>query len=149
MEIIDYNEKYKASLIIFANNVFAENNIELDLNKEHIDFTEPLKYYCKFIVLIDEDDSVCGCLALRILDSYNRIAELKRLYLLSKYHNMGYGKKMFDLMIDDARKRGLKKIRLDTKERFSKAIALIESRDFYRIERYNNSGATRFYEKSL
>lgn len=149
MQIIDYNSKYQCSLIQFIKKVFDENKIVLDIKEKHIDLTQPEKYYNSFVIVIDDNNNVCGCLGMRVIDEKNKILEIKRLYLLRKYHHLGYGKGMFDLLIKRAKNMRYKYLRLDTKERFSNAVGLIKSRGFYPIERYNNSTATLFFEKLL
>ena len=149
MQIIDFNSNYQHSLMNFIEKVFCENDIILDITGKHIDLTQPEMYYTSFVIVIDKDDNVCGCLGLRVLDEKKKILEIKRLYLLQKYHHLGYGKGMFDLIINRAQNMQYKYLRLDTEERFSKAIGLIKSRGFYPIERYNSSAATLFFEKLL
>ncbi len=149
MQIINYKSKYQHSLIQFIEKVFSENNIVLDIKGKHIDLTKPEMHYISFVILTDDDDNVCGCLGLRILDERGKILEIKRLYLLKQYHHLGYGKGMFDLIIERAKSMEYKYLRLDTQERFSSAVGLIKSRGFYPIERYNDSTATLFFEKLL
>ncbi len=148
MEIIKYDYCYQKELLRFIVNVFNENNIELELTHKHSDFLDPLSVYFSFYIVVDNDDIV-GCVGVRDLDSHKRIAELKRLYLYKDYHRCGIGGRLVKTAIKSAVNKGYKFMRLDTKEKFSIAIALFEKYGFYQINRYNDSSATLFYEIKL
>lgn len=148
MKIIEYNSSYSARLVEFVKLVFAENDIPLDLLDKHSDFLHPTTTYSKFWIAINQE-KVVGCIGLKDLSLENKVAELKRLYLLKEYHGLGYGGKMIDIALQFAKDMGYHSIRLDTKEKFANAVALIKKKGFYQIPRYNNSTATLFYEIKL
>lgn len=101
-----------------------------------------------FLVLIDEG-RVVGSGALRRLN--NDICELKRMWFLKAYRGRGLGTKMAQMLLDFARKKGYKKVRLDTadEQKQAQAIQLYQRLGFYFIERYNDSSCTMFMEKIL
>ena len=101
-----------------------------------------------FLVLIDEG-RVVGSGAIRRLN--NDICEVKRMWFLKAYRGRGLGTKMAQMLLDFARKKGYKKIRLDTadEQKQAQAIQLYQRLGFYFIERYNDSSCTRFMEKIL
>jgi putative acetyltransferase len=101
-----------------------------------------------FLVLIDEG-RVVGSGAIRRLN--NDICELKRMWFLKAYRGRGLGTKMAQMLLDFARKKGYKKVRLDTtdEQKQAQAIQLYQRLGFYFIERYNDSSCTVFMEKIL
>jgi putative acetyltransferase len=101
-----------------------------------------------FLVLIDEG-RVVGSGAIRRLN--NDICEVKRMWFLKAYRGRGLGTKMAQMLLDFARKKGYKKVRLDTadEQKQAQAIQLYQRLGFYFIERYNDSSCTRFMEKIL
>jgi len=101
-----------------------------------------------FLVLIDEG-RVVGSGAIRRLN--NDICEVKRMWFLKAYRGRGLGTKMAQMLLDFARKKGYKKVRLDTadEQKQAQAIQLYQRLGFYFIERYNDSSCTVFMEKIL
>lgn len=101
-----------------------------------------------FLVLLDEG-RVVGSGAIRRLN--NDICELKRMWFLKAYRGRGFGTKMAQMLLDFARKKGYKKVRLDTTDaqKQAQAIQLYQRLGFYFIERYNDSSCTIFMEKIL
>src|SRR5919202_4404005 len=74
-----------------------------------------------FLVLVDEG-RVVGSGAIRRLN--NDICELKRMWLLKAYRGQGLGTKMAQMLLDFARKKGYKKVRLDTADEQKQAQAI-------------------------
>jgi putative acetyltransferase len=101
-----------------------------------------------FLVLIDEGRAV-GSGAIRRLN--NDICELKRMWFLKAYRGQGLGTKMAQMLLDFARKKDYKKVRLDTadEQKQAQAIQLYQRLGFYFIKRYNDSSCTVFMEKIL
>ncbi len=60
-------------------------------------------------------------------------AELKRIYLLSKWHGSGTGRALFDAAESEARKRGAARLVLSVYTRNVRAIAFYEKRGFETI----------------
>lgn len=148
LEIREYSNSDKTTLLNFIKRVFDENEIVLDINNRHADLLDPKSHYINFFLAIC-DDKLVGISALRIIDVEKKIGELKRLYLLKDFHGLGVGQALINNVIVSARNIGLSYIRCDTKTRFNKAIRILEKNGFYLIERYNNSSSTHFYEKLL
>ena len=87
-----------------------------------------------FLVMIENGQIICTG-AIRQLEG--DICELKRLWLLTKYHGQGLGYRMLQACLAFAREQGYKRIRLETeREAQSRAYNFYKQIGFYDIPRY-------------
>ncbi len=89
------------------------------------------------LYLAYENDSVVGCIALRMLDDEN--CEMKRLYVRPQFRGKHYGRILCEKIISDAKAIGYRHMLLDTLPFLKTAIAMYRNIGFYDIPQYNDS----------
>jgi ribosomal protein S18 acetylase RimI-like enzyme len=101
------------------------------------------------LILALVDGKAAGCIALRKISK--NICEMKRLYVRKDYRKLGIGKRLINMIIEEAIKLNYHYIRLDTLPTMKRAQDLYASIGFYDIEsyRYNPIKGTRFMELNL
>ncbi len=102
------------------------------------------------LFLAFSDEKLAGCIALRKLEE--DICEMKRLFVKDEFRGQKIGVLLIEKVIQEAKKIGYKKMRLDTfPSKMGKAVSLYESYDFYETAPYyyNPYGETLFLEKDL
>jgi putative acetyltransferase len=82
-------------------------------------------------------DQVAGCVALRKID--RDICEMKRLFVRISFRDMGIGKALAESVIQEAKKKGYTRMRLDTVPSMKEARALYESLGFREIPPYRHN----------
>ena len=102
-------------------------------------------FWCLF-----DDEKLIGMVTVHCIDESNKIAELKRLYLLPEYQGKGYGDMLFRHAVDYAKKQGYRVLRTDTQRGRAASRHLMEKYQFRQIEQYNqNEYAELYYELDL
>jgi ribosomal protein S18 acetylase RimI-like enzyme len=87
------------------------------------------------MLLALEDGEPVGCVALRPLDQ-DGICEMKRLYVAPAMRGSGLGKALVERLIEEARSRGYRQMRLDTLPSMAAAQAMYRAMGFEPVEPY-------------
>ena len=74
------------------------------------------------------ENEPAGCVALRKIDS--QTCEMKRMFVYTKFHGKGIGRKLAEYLVNEARNIGYRTIKLDTSFRQIEAQKLYQSLGF-------------------
>lgn len=111
---------------------------DLNFQKFEEEITDPLKKYgppngCLLIAYWYNEPA--GCVALQHLDE-DGLCEMKRLYVKPVYRDHGIGDDLIKKLLHEAKRKGYKKMVLDTLERLKEAVRLYEYNGFIHTEAY-------------
>jgi len=100
-------------------------------------------------LLAREGQDLAGGVGLRRLE--DRVCEMKRLFVYSRYRCRGVGRELCAVLIDEARRLGYERMRLDTVARLEAANSLYERLGFREIGayRFNPDPTARYMELRL
>ena len=146
-EVIQFQSEYHDSLNQFLANVMKKMHgsvFEPDGKDSDVKRIEDV-YLSRSgtFLLLTYRDQVVGSIGLRARD--DRIAELKRFYVLEEHCGRGLGRELLEKTIRHARDHNFHSVRLDTTSRSTRAIQLFESEGFEYIEKYNDDPYAECY----
>ncbi|MGL4995528.1 MAG: GNAT family N-acetyltransferase, partial [Deefgea sp.] len=95
--------------------------------------------------MLEDNNSIIGSIAIRVIDLEKKIGEVKRYFVLPSYQRLGIGGKLMAHAIKFATEGGLSKIRLDTMKKSESAMIVFKKYDFYEIPKYNNNHVAEIF----
>jgi ribosomal protein S18 acetylase RimI-like enzyme len=111
-----------------------------NIDDELINFPQKYKEPDGTFIIAKDNDNVVGCVGLRKLDE--NICEMKRLFVNDKHKGKGIGKKLVEIIIEEAKYKNYRKMRLDTLKTMESALKIYYKNNFYEIEPYYNNPNT-------
>ncbi|MCU9849857.1 GNAT family N-acetyltransferase [Defluviimonas sp. WL0024] len=100
-----------------------------------------------FLIAQRDDGQPVACVALKTLSP--GVGEVKRLWVDASARGHGLARRMMRAIEDEARTMGLARLRLDTNESLTEAIALYRSEGWGDITAYTGWPATHWFGKTL
>jgi ribosomal protein S18 acetylase RimI-like enzyme len=120
-----------------------------NIDDELINFPQKYKEPDGAFIIAKYNDNIIGCVGLKKLDE--NICEMKRLFVNDEYKGKGIGKKLVEIIIEEAKIRNYKKMRLDTLRTMKNALKIYYKNNFYEIKPYydNPNNDAIYIEKIL
>lgn len=131
--------------LVTLRTLFEEYAASLDFELCFQNFTEELaslpgEYAVPYgrLLIAKFDGEIAGCGALRPL-TLPVICEMKRMYVRPQFRGYGIGRIIAHRIVNEARKIGYQKMRLDTVPKMTEAITLYRSLGFTEIAPYREN----------
>lgn len=134
--LVLYDDSYKQGVFDFTDRCFQEIGKKFEPSGRH-GFYNDIENVFEVFYCLTADDKVIGTVALKKIDEYT--VELKALYLDSGYRGKGYGSRLMDKAVSEAKVRGFKSIVLDSMSKYKDALRLYEKYGFRNTERFNDN----------
>ena len=118
----------------FLEQYFKSQNFLAEIDKMPKGYEPPDGAY----LIAYANDEAVGTVALKRLD--DDVCEMKRLFVIEKYQGNGIGRLLAEHIINEGKKLGYKRMRLDSSRSvMSKAVFMYKALGFYEIEPYNQN----------
>lgn len=134
--LVPYNESYKQKVFDFTDKCFEELGKKFEPDGRHDFYNNIGDNFAVFYCLFDQDKLI-GTVALKKLDG--NTVELKAMYLDRDYRGKGFGRRLMNKIVDEAKRLGYKSIVLDSMSQYKDALRLYERTGFKNTERYNDN----------
>ena len=101
------------------------------------------------ILLALVDEKYAGVVAVKKLEE--GVCEMKRLYLKSEFQGLGLGRKLAENIMEIAKEKDYKTMKLDTLKRLESAVSLYQKLGFQETQPYNYNPQSDiiYFEKEL
>lgn len=150
VEVRIYNDEMQQDIEDFYYKCFTNLGWGYEPNGRHSDTVNIQEEYmsngCMWCLY--DDDLLIGTVAVRninIEDKSQKIAELKRMFVLNEYQGKGYGHLLLETAIPYSHEKGFDKILLDSRIEFSTAVHLYRKYGFVEIPAYNDNTKAELY----
>jgi ribosomal protein S18 acetylase RimI-like enzyme len=108
-----------------------------NINEELNDFPKKYEEPDGAFIIAKENNNIIGCVGMKKMDK--KICEMKRLFVDDKYKGKGIGKKLVEIIIEEAQSKNYERMRLDTLNIMESALNIYYKNGFYKIEPYYNN----------
>lgn len=147
-----YNSKMLPDIEPFYKKCFADIGVDYDPKSWHSDIINIDEVYmsngCMWCLY--DESKLIGTIAVRIIDEENKIAEIKRLFVLKEYQKQNHGKMLFTTALNYCKEKNYSKVRADTRNDRHASQHLMRKHGFREISMYNdNNFAELFFELDL
>jgi ribosomal protein S18 acetylase RimI-like enzyme len=162
IRVFNKRKDYQGVIKLISDIIVSEFKFKLEYDRLDSDLIQIQEHYCKadggsFWVAErntgnnkNNYSQIVGTIAIRNLKHLDSTCELKRMYVLKRFRQLGIGHRMLDIATDFARKVGYSRIVLDSSKNLNAARALYLKAGFVDIPRYNdNYRADIFMERRL
>ncbi len=148
MKCICFTTEMQYKLDDLFTTMYSERGLKYEPEGRHNDLRYIPSVYQEdgggFWVIVSEE-KIIGAAGLKILDRVNGIGEVKRMAVHPECQGKGYGRLLLDHIINEAKQKSLRILRLDTMKSYEKALNLYRSAGFYEIGRYNDNCVAEVY----
>jgi len=152
LELKTYSEDMQKDIELFYKKCFIDLGWKYEPDGSHSDIANIKETYMKngcMWCLVD-DEKLIGTIAVRTIDKDNKVAEMKRLYVLKDYQGRGFGRQLFETALAYAKENGYEKVCLDTRKDREASLHLIHKYGFVEVSKYNNNEfAELFFELKI
>ena len=142
-ELKVFTKNMQHNIELFYQKCFADLGWGYDPTGRHTDIANVYEAYTKTGCMwcLYDGDLLIGTIAVRNISTgeNEKIAELKRMFVLKEYQGKGYGRLLLETAIAYSRENGFDKIFLDSRKELQTAIQLYLKSGFVEIPAYNDN----------
>ena len=156
MHFEQLTEEYDAALALLIRRSLKAHSLDIpgtvyfDAGLDHLSAFYNCRERCYFVLL--EENKLVGGIGLAETDIFPECCELQKLYLDDSVKGRGLGYQLIGKIEQEARKKGYKRIYLETHTNLQAALHIYEKAGYCRIERPKkvvHSTMNRFFLKKL
>lgn len=130
MKIIQYKDKYNDQINKFIFSILIEE-LKYECHREKILKEDNKKYQENngaFWIAIDNDHNIIGTICIDNIE--NGVGKLKKLYVDTNYRGNGLAHKLYDKLLNFAKKNGINRIELSTYNKLEAAVKFYIKKGF-------------------